>query len=540
MSHIPSAFPGLNAARANGQALPPDALTPPARRVQPDGTRPRGRLPHCLRYGLAAFLLAGLATGDAWAQVPTDAAELTRLIDGFLAAEPGSRPLPRGRALLVPPVGDAAAGRVAGRAFARLTTDIDRVVLVAPFSADPRAAPTGATAPALSVILPAWESMRTALGEVRVDSEAVQACRARSALAAGAAETGTDQALAALLPFLQRRLPRGFRIVPLAVDDTADPALLAALLKPLLCDERTAIVVLTPSPFAPADFDATFAPLTRAGGGAAPPLAAPLAALRSLAGDMGWRATVAGHGQTSTGLDCLAAILLDDPNRVDLLAEAARVTWDDPATLAAFQDAGRASGRTNFQGDQLSQPEQQLLLGLARKTIHTKLKGEAQPATPLYSDTLSRPSGCFVTLNLGGNLRGCLGTILPKEPLATAVQRYALAAAFEDKRFQPVTIAELADIEIQISTISVPTKTEYGSGQDLLGKLTPGVHGVLLTYEDGKRATFLPQVWGQFPDKAAFLTALCRKGGIPAAAWQDPAKTTIELYESFDFTDKPR
>jgi AmmeMemoRadiSam system protein A len=465
-------------------------------------------------------------------QPPTEAAELGRTIDGYLASKPGSPAEPQGRALLVPQVEDAGAGAVAGGAFARLATDIDRVVLIAR-----RAAATTAIAPARgAIVLPACESIRTALGEIRVDAEAVRACRAQAGVASGGETAAAERAMAAVLPFLQRRLPRTFQIVPLAVDAAADPALLAALVRPLLRHERTAVVVLTVPPFGPADLEAAFAPAE--GTASAPP--ASLAALKSLATDMGWRVTVAGHGATTAGLACLAAVLVDDPNRVDLLVQAAKATWDDAATLAAFQDAGRASGRTNFQGDLLSQPEQQLLLSLARKTIYCKLKGEPLPAAPQYSDTLSRPSGCFVTLNLAGKLRGCVGTILPKEPLAVAVQHYAQAAAFEDKRFQPVTVEELAGIEIEISALTVPAKAEYRDGQDLLGKLTPGVHGVLLTYEGGKRATFLPQVWGQLPEKAAFLTALCRKGGIPADAWQDPAKTTVELYESFDFTDKPK
>ena len=527
MNHVVPAFPRLITAStgmraACPQPLPAAAPLPVGRgAVRPPPGRWRGA-----ERGLTVLLLTLLTAARAPAQVPTDAAELTRLIDGFLAKEPGSRPLPRGRALLVPQVSDTGAGVVAGQAFARLTTDIDRVVLITSRLA-------GATPP--GVTLPAWDSMRTALGEVKVDAEAMQTLSARPGVFHSIADATADPSMATVLPFLQRRLPRAFRLVPLAVDAAADPALLTALLKPLVAEERTAVVVLVIPPFRAADLEAVFTPVA---GAPTPP--APLAALKALAAEMGWRATVAGHGQTSAGLECLAAVLVNDPNRIDLLAQASRVGWDDPATLAAFQDAGRASGRTNFQGDQLSQPEQQLLLALARKTILCKLKGEPRPATPLYSDTLSRPSGCFVTLNLAGKLRGCIGTILPKEPLATAVQHYALAAAFDDKRFPPVTVAELESIEIVVSALTVPTKLEFGNGQELLDKLTPAVHGVLLTYEGGKRATFLPQVWAQFPGKVAFMTALCRKGGIPAEAWQDPTKTTVELYQSFDFTDKPR
>jgi hypothetical protein len=396
---------------------------------------------------LSLLILLALAAGQALAQAPAEAAELTRTIDAYLAVEAGSRPAPLGRALLVPQVEDAGAGVVAGRAFALLSTDLDRVILIALRTANPSGTPPGTTAGGLA--LPVTESLRTALGEVKVDADALQACRARAVFLSSAGEKAAERAMASVLPFLQRRLPKAFRLVPLAVDASADPALLAALVKPLLSEERTAIVVLTIPPFGPAEFDAVFAPAEGLLAGATPALSAPLVALKSLAYDLGWKATVAGHGRTAAGLACLSAVLVDDPNRVDLLVQASKATWDDPVTLAAFQDAGRASGRTNFQGDLLSQPEQQVLLGLARATIRGKIKGDPLPAAPLYSDTLSRPSACFVTLNLAGKLRGCVGTILPKEPLAEAVQRYAQAAAFEDKRFQPVTLDELAGIEIE-------------------------------------------------------------------------------------------
>jgi MEMO1 family protein len=484
---------------------------------------------------LAVWTLGACAGEPVRAQPAADAAGLTRLIDGFLADEAAARPGPRGRALLVPQVSDADTGGVAGKAFRHLATDIDRVVLVGLRATD------SATPPAGGLALPAWESMRTALGEVKVDTAAVQACRQRMSLASRAGDPApAERAMASVLPFLQRRLPRPFLLLPLIVDAAADPAQVVALLKPLLSEERTALVVITAPPFGPAEFDAAFAATAGAAPAAPRALPAPVTALRSLAADMGWKATATGHGRTGTGLACVSAVLTDDPNRVDLLADAAMVSWDDPATAAAFRDAGRAAGRPDFQGDALSQPEQELLLGLARKAIYCKLKEEPPPAIPLYSDTLSRPAGCFVTLTLGGKLRGSLGTPLAKEPLAATVARYAPAAALEGKRFPPVTLKELPDIEIRLSVPTVPAKAEFRDGADLLGKLKPRVHGVLLTYEGGKRANFLPQVWAQFPEPATFLTALCRKAGIPDEAWKDPSKTTIELYESFDFAEKPR
>jgi|GEM_PF-215114 len=457
------------------------------------------------------------------------AADQSGMVDGFLTADPLARPRTRGRCLLVPAFTDRESGTVAGKAFAQLTTDLDRVILLATRSQERPA-----------IVLPAWESMRTVLGNVPVDTEALRSAAARPGVVTAREEGHADQAMASVLPFLQRRLKKPFQVVPIEAAATADPSVLAELVRPWLSQERTALVVVTTGAFTAADLQALFATAGGVAAGATRALPAALLAAHAVAGDLGWEPVVTGLATSADGLALLSAVLVEDVNRVDLLAQASKVTWDDPLTQSAFQDATRASGRSNFQGDLLSQPEQAVLLRLARTTIAAKLKGGESPAPPLYSDTLSRLSGCFVTLNKAGELRGCLGTILPKEPLATTVQRYALAAAFEDKRFSPLTAEELPAVDIEISVLTPLQKIDFRDGQDLLDKLTPGVHGVLLTYEGSKRTTFLPAVWKQFPDKQAFLKALCRKGAIPTDAWQDPAKTTVEVYESFDFREPPR
>ncbi len=76
---------------------------------------------------------------------------------------------------------------------------------------------------------------------------------------------------------------------------------------------------------------------------------------------------------------------------------------------------------------------------------------EALPAS------LQEPGASFVTLTIDGNLRGCIGSIEAVEPLAADVQRHALEAAISDPRFPPVTIAELDEIQIEISYSPSPS-----------------------------------------------------------------------------------
>jgi hypothetical protein len=58
------------------------------------------------------------------------------------------------------------------------------------------------------------------------------------------------------------------------------------------------------------------------------------------------------------------------------------------------------------------------------------------------------------------------------------------------------------------------------SASEAQALLRPHVDGVLLEWR-GARATFLPQVWDQLCDPAAFLRALRRKAGLPADFWAE-------------------
>jgi AMMECR1 domain-containing protein len=55
----------------------------------------------------------------------------------------------------------------------------------------------------------------------------------------------------------------------------------------------------------------------------------------------------------------------------------------------------------------------------------------------------------------------------------------------------------------------------FADEADLLSQLKPGEDGVILEHE-GKRATYLPQVWEGIPDKRIFLSELIKKAGLPA------------------------
>jgi AmmeMemoRadiSam system protein A len=171
--------------------------------------------------------------------------------------------------------------------------------------------------------------------------------------------------------------------------------------------------------------------------------------------------------------------------------------------------------------DQLTLDEKQTLLRLARQALELGVRSEKLP--PLDWDSLSpllRADGAsFVTLTVGGELRGCIGALEAYQPLVEDVREHTIAAALEDYRFPPVQTAEIKEIQIEVSRLTAPVPLEYARPADLVAKFRPRVDGVILR-DGNRRATFLPQVWEKLPSADDFLDNLCHKMGAAPDRWR--------------------
>lgn len=159
------------------------------------------------------------------------------------------------------------------------------------------------------------------------------------------------------------------------------------------------------------------------------------------------------------------------------------------------------------------------LLQVARNTIAGELGLKTEIIEEIDDPILNEKRGVFVTLEIEGQLRGCIGNIMPVYPLEKAVKQNAISAAFGDPRFSEVSREEFNEIEIEISVLTVPKKLEYKDAEDLLKKLKQMEDGVVLKkgyYE----ATYLPQVWEKVADKEDFLSSLCMKAGMNMNEWR--------------------
>lgn len=157
-----------------------------------------------------------------------------------------------------------------------------------------------------------------------------------------------------------------------------------------------------------------------------------------------------------------------------------------------------------------------LLLEIARDAIKSNFYDEVrvQKEQLLKENSfLSENTATFVTLTLDGKLRGCIGSLVAQRSLIDDLIHNSIAAAFSDPRFPQLTLEEFEKVKIEVSLLTKPENLEYKDFEDLETKLIPNKHGVILEL-DGKRATFLPQVWEQLPNFNEFMINLCHKAGL--------------------------
>lgn len=161
------------------------------------------------------------------------------------------------------------------------------------------------------------------------------------------------------------------------------------------------------------------------------------------------------------------------------------------------------------------------LLALARQAIEEHIRTGKLPPLELASlpTCLQAPGASFVTLTKLGALRGCIGTLEARLPLAEDVRRRAVDAASRDYRFPPVCADELPQIQIEISVLTAPERLCYRDPREIPRLLHPGTDGVVLI-SGMRRSTFLPQVWERVPEPERFLEMLCQKAGLPSDAWR--------------------
>jgi AmmeMemoRadiSam system protein B/AmmeMemoRadiSam system protein A len=452
---------------------------------------------------------------------PGDSTTLRRDVEKYIA---GGSALPVApRIIISPHAGYVFSGPVAGKGYAAIDKNIRTVILLGP--------PHHVPVRGLAASGAAW--FETPLGKVPVDRERIAKLLKNPMVYTDDRAHGPEHSLEVQIPFLQVRLG-SFKIVPLLVHDV-DPHRAADIIYPLI-DSHTLVVAssdfshyLSQGEARKTDDASIKAILDGAIEGSIDACGEmPIRVAMALAEKMGLSPKLI---DKRTSYETAPQYGSDDrvvgyASIVYLPADKAKSESAPAPVTPAAQQKQRTEG--------LAPDVKGFLLKLARQSLEASVRGENLPARPNnIPDVTKENRGCFVTLTENGELRGCIGYIEPIKPLYQAVIENAENAALSDPRFPRVTPGELSSIKVEVSVLTKPVPLDYKDPQDLLAKLVPNVDGIIL--QSGPyQSTFLPQVWGQLPDKVDFLEHLSRKGGMPPDGWKT---ANVKRYRAEHFSE---
>jgi len=181
-------------------------------------------------------------------------------------------------------------------------------------------------------------------------------------------------------------------------------------------------------------------------------------------------------------------------------------------------------------GGPLSPGDRAALLDLARRTVSGVAHGAPLVDPGVPPAALDRPGSAFVTLRVGGDLKGCVGMFEAQPSLWLMVHQMAEAAATRDPRFGRLEVQDLSGLSIEISVLSPPHPMAEVSEIEI------GRHGLEVS-RGYQRGVLLPQVAITHAlSREEFLAETCRKAGLPPLAWQE-GDTSIRLFEAEVFGD---
>lgn len=184
----------------------------------------------------------------------------------------------------------------------------------------------------------------------------------------------------------------------------------------------------------------------------------------------------------------------------------------------------------------LDKRQQDSLLNLARQTIQEYVSNGRIFEPETEDKALLEQRSAYVTLRKDGKKIGCGGRVLPSEPLYMSVRNNALELAKNNPEFsfESIRQEDLNKIKIKLSVLSHPQKIKFKDLNDLLSQISLGEDGLLVVNGPNK-ATFLPEVWSDYPDKNMFLTHLCIKAELLQNCWNQ--KVSFYKYQVQEFEE---
>jgi hypothetical protein len=454
---------------------------------------------------------------------PEAPSELKQELASYLKGGKKLREYPR--ILISPHAGYVFSGPVAGVGYAAIDPQVKKVICIGPSHYKSF---TGLS-------IPEVDTYETPLGLIPLNKKEIATLRRSDMVHAYPDAHAQEHCLEVQLPFLQVRL-KDFSIIPVITGSVRDESEVADLLFPLI-DTSTIVVISSDlSHYHP------HAEAKRIDAGSIGTI---------LAQDAGGILDACGETPVRIGMRLaeklkLKPVLLDARNsfetaprygsedRVVGYASIGYFTGADGAKSETGSIPASAQKPSHAPQDALSPGDKTFLLKLAREALNRCVRGEKPPEPDRIPASVQEKCGCFVTLTIRGDLRGCIGTIEGYRPLYQGIIDNARNAALSDPRFPPVTPDELAVITVEVSILTPPVPFTYPNPDALLKAITPGVDGIILS-KGMRQATFLPQVWEQLPDKQSFLEHLAMKAGLARDDWKG---AEYKKYQAIHFAEE--
>jgi hypothetical protein len=402
---------------------------------------------------------------------PAEAQELSLMIDGFLTRANPQKPDGPIFALISPHAGYGYSGQAAAFGYKLIQGSPYKTVII--LGTSHRYPFSGASVYPDGVF-------KTPLGDIAVDSGFTQKLLNKDPEISFIPQAFKDEhSVEVQLPFLQKALT-DFRIVPVVLGDCSLTACkkLAALLKEAIGERKDVLVVVSTDMYHGYDYEQALAmdELT-------------LAAIRNMDSEGLYWALRDEKMQLCGGFGVVSALVLAKElghDKVQVLkhTDSAQVTGNQRKGIWTVGYASCAIDQPKGE-NMLNKTQRKRLLEIARQSLEAYLKTGKKLQVKESDPLLSQVRGAFVTLNERGELRGCIGNLVGSEPLYLTVRDMAVEAGTQDPRFNPVALAELKDIEIEVSVLSPLERITSPDAIQL------GVHGVLI--RSGFRSgVFLP------------------------------------------------
>ncbi len=458
---------------------------------------------------------------------PASAKEIKSMLGGWLHPS-GNNALTPPRAIIVPHAGYVFSGEVAASAYNRIPSghQYKRVFLLGPSH---RAGFAGASVDTV------YSFAETPLGKVPIDislgKRLISEGKGAFTFWSEAAHDG-EHCLEVQLPFLQMVFGDVPPIVPIVIGTERLSVIqnIAKALEPYFNEDNLFIISSDFSHY-PSYEDARSSDLYLAETITTGGLEEFLKALRQID-----KQDFPGQGTAACGACAIAVLLemMDAQGRDSFYAE--HVMYRNSGD-SIYGDKDRVVGYNSIvftSSDHLfhfTQEEKEKMIATARSSIYSylglKYDGDDSPVGVLKE----KGYGVFVTLNLNGNLRGCIGRFTSPSSLHSTIREMARSAAFDDPRFPALSKKEAPEIEIEVSVLS-PLKRIQSIDEFKLGR--DGIY-MIKGYNHG---TFLPQVAKETGwNTEEFLGHCARdKAGIGYYGWKDAELYTYqtEVVKEYD------